>query len=294
MTREGVALRGRPPVPITGISPRWMLLNLPFLGIFWVGMIWILVISFFSSSLLSLYEPNLTLENYLRVFTNPLYLGTLWDTLWMSSLGSFLAVTLAYPLAYHISRRAGRSRPLYMGMVVVVLLVSFLIKMYAWQILLAENSALMDLLGRFGISGTLLGTKAGVIMGLVYASLPYTVLSLTASIDQVPASVEEAAAVYGASPRRVFRAVVLPMTTPGIATALIFAIPLNLSAFLAPVLLGRGTVQMTALQIYNASAGGGAAANWPLASALSVVLMVISVVFTVGVLSLVQRGYVRR
>lgn len=275
--------------PITAISPWWMLTNSPFFLLFWVAIAWIVLISVFTPSMIALYEPKLTLANYIGVFTNPIYVNVLFDTVWMALLGSLLSVVIGYPLALRISRSRGMARSFYIGLVVTVLLVAFIVKLYAWQILLAETSPLSAFLNMLGAPASLLGNKAGVILGLVYASLPYTALSLVASIDQVPESVEEAAGIYGAGPLRRFFTVTLPMTSPGMATALIFAIPLNLSAFLAPLLLGRGMVQMTALQIYSSSASGGTGSNWPLASALSVILMIVCVVFTIISLRVVQQ-----
>lgn len=284
----------KPVLDVTGVSRFWIFTNVPFFLLFWIAVAWIAVISFFTPSIMTLYDPEFSLESYVRVFTNPLYYGTLWDTLWMATIGSFLSVAFAYPVAYHISRRAGKARSFYTGLVIVVLLVSFLIKMYAWQILLNESSPISQFFAGFGFPDSFLGTQVGVILGLIYASLPYTIMSLTASVDQVPAAAEEAAACFGASPFKVFKDIIFPITMPGVATALIFAIPLNLSAFLAPVLLGRGQVQMTALQIYNASAGGGSIANWPLASALSVTLLVLSIIFTFGILTVVQKSYSKK
>ncbi|MFT4212873.1 MAG: ABC transporter permease [Microbacterium sp.] len=279
--------------PVTAISRWWLLTSSPFFLLFWVAIGWIVAVSVFTPSLFTLYDPTVTFDNYLRVFIDSIYYGVLLNTVWMAIVGSAIAVVIGYPLALHISRASGRTRDVYMGIVITVLLVAFIIKLYAWQILFDESSPLSAFLSLFGAPDSILGTKAGVIVGLVYASLPYTVLSLSASVDQVPRPVEEAAAVFGASPARAFRTVILPMTSSGMATALIFAIPLNLSAFLAPLLLGRGKVQMTALQIYTNSAGGGTSANWPMAAALSITLLVMCVVFTLVALQLVQRAGAR-
>lgn len=275
--------------PVTAVSRWWILTSSPFFVLFWVAIGWIACVSLFTPSLVALYDPTLTLDNYVRVFTDSIYFRVLLDTVWMALVGSFLSVVVGYPLALHISRSRGRARDVLTGVVVTVLLVAFIVKLYAWQILLSESSPLSQVLALGGMPPSLLGTKAGVILGLVYASLPYTVLSLVASIDQVPVAVEEAAACFGAGPAHRFFTVILPMTSSGMATALIFAIPLNLSAFLAPLLLGRGMVQMTALQIYTASASGGTGSNWPLAAALSVTLMIVCVAFTIVALRVVQR-----
>lgn len=282
-------LRRRATRPVTAISPLWILTNSPFFLLFWLAVVWIAAVSVFTPTLVALYEPDFTLSNYVRVFTEERYTSVLLDTVGMALLGSTLSVVLGYPLALRISRSGGLTRSFYMGAVITVLLVAFLVKLYAWQILLTESSVVSQFLALLGAPTSLLGTKAGVILGLVYASLPYTTLSLLASIDQVPIAVEEAAATYGAAPLRRFFTVVVPLSSTGIATALVFAIPLNLSAFLAPLLLGRGKVQMTSSQIYSASASGGVGSNWPLAAALSMVLMAACVIFTLVALAVVQR-----
>ncbi|MBX3539455.1 MAG: ABC transporter permease [Chelatococcus sp.] len=284
---SAVPVRGsrRPDLPFAA-SPAFALASLPVLAFFAVFIGWLAVISVFKPSVFAVYTANFTLENYIKVFTSRIYYEALLRSIWLSALSTVFTVLIAYPIAYHICRRAGHLKGAYIAIVASVFLVTFVIKIYAWQILL-ERAGLVDrllqLLGFTQGPTRLIGTETGILIGLVYASLPYMILSLITAVEKVPRDVEHAAAVSGAPPLTVFRTVTLPLTMPGIVTGALFTFALNVAAFIVPALLGGGTITMAGLLIQRVSVGvGTAGGNWPLAAALSVVLLAISALFSLG------------
>ncbi|CAH1688532.1 Putative spermidine/putrescine transport system permease protein [Hyphomicrobiales bacterium] len=267
-------------------SPVFALASLPVLAFFAVFIGWLLFISVLKPAVFAVYTAEFTLENYVKVFTSRIYYEALLRSIWLSALSTVFTVLVAYPIAYHICRRAGRLKGAYIAIVASVFLVTFVIKIYAWQILL-ERAGLVDrllqLVGLVSEPTRLIGTGTGILIGLVYASLPYMILSLVTAIEKVPRDVEHAAACAGAAPNHVFRTVTLPLTMPGIVTGALFTFALNVAAFIVPALLGGGTITMAGLLIQRVSVGvGTAGGNWPLAAALSVVLLAVSALFSLG------------
>jgi ABC-type spermidine/putrescine transport system permease subunit I len=253
---------------------------LPVLIVFGACMVWVAVLSVFTSDPYALFTSGFSLDNYAEALTGRLYRGALEQSVELALAATVLTALAGYPLACHIAGSRGRRKGAYVAVVVSVFLVTFVIKIYAWQILLAEGGPIDQALRALHLADTplhLLGTAYGVLIGLVYASLPYMVLVLIASIEQVPAELENAAACYGAPPAKVFLLVTLPLTMPGLLTGMIFTFAFSLAAYVVPALLGAGKVQMSALLIQTISAGAGTGgADWPLAAALSMVLLLVS------------------
>jgi putative spermidine/putrescine transport system permease protein len=126
-----------------------------------------------------------------------------------------------------------------------------------------------------GLPVKLLFSKTGVVIGLVHTYLPFMTLSLIGSLNRIDPRVEEAAASLGSPPLQVFGKVTLPQTLPGLATGSVLVFVLSASAFVAPQMLGGGTVTTLVSVIYDQAT---TAQNWPLASAAGVVLLVVTLV----------------
>lgn len=120
-----------------------------------------------------------------------------------------------------------------------------------------------------------MGTEVAVLIGLVYASLPISILVLLAQFEQMPDYYDDAAACFGANRWQRFWHVHLPLSMPGILTCIVFSLPAGIAAFEVPMLLGRGRVNMISTQIYQSSSGT-AGADWPMAATLSILLLLIS------------------
>ena len=223
---------------------------------------------------------NFTVENYQRLFDG-LYLGILWRSVSTALVCTAVCLLLGYPFAYYLARYRPKHRSILLLLVVVPFWTNFLIRTYAWILILRTEGLLNSLLGAvFPDLGPLelLNTPLAVQIGLVYGYLPFMILPLYAALEQLDMSLLEAAQDLGASPRRAFWHVTIPLSLPGIlAGSMLVFIP-TVGAFLTPDLLGGGKVSYIGNVIERQFK---TARDWPFGSALSFMLMAIVLVGTV-------------
>ena len=223
---------------------------------------------------------DFTVENYQRLFDG-LYLGILWRSVSTALVCTAVCLLLGYPFAYYLARYRPKHRSILLLLVVVPFWTNFLIRTYAWILILRTEGLLNSLLGAvFPDLGPLelLNTPLAVQIGLVYGYLPFMILPLYAALEQLDMSLLEAAQDLGASPRRAFWHVTIPLSLPGIlAGSMLVFIP-TVGAFLTPDLLGGGKVSYIGNVIERQFK---TARDWPFGSALSFMLMAIVLVGTV-------------
>lgn len=226
-----------------------------------------------------------SLKNFALLFTDDLYLAAWLTSLRIAATSTVVALLLGYPMAYAIARAAPVRRPLLLMLVVLPFWTSFLIRVYAWMGLLDENGLLNQFLRWSGIAadpGTILGTEWAVHLGIVYAYLPFMVLPLYAILEKLDASLLEAAADLGARPLAAFLTITLPLSLPGvIAGCLLVFIP-AVGEFVIPDLLGGTDTLMIGKVLWDEFFTN---ADWPLASAVAICLLVL----LVGPIALFQR-----
>ena len=200
-----------------------------------------LVASFGRRSVHGGIDRDFTLSNYERVL-DPLYLGVVGRSLLFAALTTAVCLAVGYPLAYWLARRAPPgARKALLVLVILPFWTSFLVRMYAWVVLLRTEGVVNTLLGGVGLPALdILYTDAAVVLGQVYGELPFMVLPLFASLEKLDPSLTDAAADLGASPAQAFRRVVLPLTRPGIVAGSLLVFVPSLGAFLSPDLLGGG------------------------------------------------------
>ncbi len=220
-----------------------------------------------------------TLESYTRLF-DPLYAVILWRSFALAGITTVLCGALGFPLALFISR-SGRAKNVWLQLVILPFWTSFLVRTYAWLFLLRETGLFNTVLMKLGIIHTplpLLYNDGAVLLGLVYAYLPFMVLPLYASLERLDPALLEAAADLGMRPLRAVFRIVLPLTLPGmIAGGILVFIPC-LGAYLTPDLLGGGKTVMAGNLIQNQFT---TARDWPFGSAVSLVLMLIATLLLV-------------
>jgi putative spermidine/putrescine transport system permease protein len=231
----------------------------------------ILVLSLFDAS------GAPTAANYARIATTPVYLQTLVITFEIAGWTTFFALLAGYPVAYLMANAVTRTRDSLTLLVLMPFWTSFLVRTFAWMILLGRNGAVNRLLLTLGITDApvaLIFNFTGVMIGSTHIYLPFMVLMLAAAIRSVPRDVEAAAATLGSSRAHVFFAVTLPLTAPGVLAGSILVFVLNVSALVVPRMLGGPTYTVMATLIYDEFMQ---LLDWPSGAALSFALSFIAV-----------------
>ena len=226
----------------------------------------------------SIITVRVVLDNYIYIFDDPLYLRIYLNSIKIAALSTVFAVLLGYPIAYAIVRSNPITKKLLLFAIILPFWTSFLLRVYAWMGLLADQGSINNLLISLGIIDTpmrLLYTEFAVYVGIVYTYLPFMILPLYANMEKLDSGLNEAAADLGSGPINTFFKITLPLTTPGIiAGSLLVFIPAT-GEYVIPDLLGGGNVQMIGRQLFNEFARN---IDWPVASAVAIVLLLILVV----------------
>ena len=234
-------------------------------------------------------ELGLSLANFRLLFTDDLYIAAWLSSLRIAATSTLATLLLGYPMAYAIARTRADRRPLLLMLVVLPFWTSFLIRVYAWMGLLAENGILNQLLRWSGLvshPGTILGTEWAVHLGIVYAYLPFMVLPLYATLEKLDWSLLEAAADLGARPVAAFLTVTLLLSLPGVVAGCLMVFIPAVGEFVIPDLLGGTRTLMIGKVLWDEFFTN---ADWPLASAVAICL----VVLLVGPIALFQRQQAR-
>ncbi len=215
-----------------------------------------------------------SIESYGEL-SDPFFIGVLVETLWLALLSAAITALIAFPIALFMTRtRSEALRRLVLICIMLPMLVSLLVQSFGWVAILGPdglvNQIVRSALGP-DVSVTLLFNRTGVLLGLVQTAVPLAVLPMVASLSAIPPQLEEAAGVLGASRARVYSNIILPLSWPGIAAGMVLVFGFNTGAFVVPILLGGLKVTTLAIVIRDQM---GTLLNWPLGSALSVVLIV--------------------
>lgn len=261
------------------------------IGIVYVGSLFALLLqSFYSLDDFSgLIVHELTLSTYAQLFEEANYQIIL-RTVLMAASVTLASAVIAFPIAYYAARYArGWTKALFYLAVMMPLWSSYLVKVYAWKLILAKEGILNwmangvglgwlieGLLGLPVIGGPSLSfSYIGTFLVFVYVWLPYMILPIQAALERVPASYLEAAADLGADPRKTFSTVIFPLALPGIVAGSIFTFSLTLGDYIIPQIVGNSRL-MIGQAVYTLQ---GTAGNIPLAAAFTVVPMLIMGVY---------------
>ena len=234
-------------------------------------------------------ELGFSLKNFALLFTDDLYLAAWLTSLRIAATSTIVTLLLGYPMAYAIARSAPERRPLLLMLVVLPFWTSFLIRVYAWMGLLDENGLLNQFLRWSGIAAnpaTILGTEWAILLGIVYAYLPFMVLPLYATLEKLDSGLLEAAADLGARPIAAFLTITLPLSLPGIVAGCLLVFIPAVGEFVIPDLLGGTQTLMIGKVLWDEFFTN---ADWPLASAVAICLLVL----LVGPIALFQRQQAR-
>ncbi len=221
-------------------------------------------------------DRTFTLENYRIALTEPIYRDLLWRSLYISVMVSVFTVVFAYPIAYYISFHGGARKGLWLFLITIPFWTSYLLRVMAWKVILGYNGVLNSGLMGLGIlsepSTALLYNSSAVIITLTHAWAAFAILPIFVSLEKIDRTLVEAATDLGDGPLRSFLRVTLPLSAPGVVSALLIVMIPTVGDYVTPKLVGGKDGVMIANAI---QAQFGKAANWPLGAALSVTTMVV-------------------
>ena len=221
-------------------------------------------------------SAQLTLDNYHAIATSNVTLLLLARSLLTSAAAAAIATVIAYPMALFVVRHLGRRRTLAVLLMVVPLWISYLVRVYAWKIILGDNGVINSTLAALGVTNQplsfLLYSRFAVLLTLTYVSIPFVFVTSYTALERVPTSLLEAAADTGATPWRTLRHVIWPLSRQGAAIGFSLALLIGVGDYLTPALVGGLQGTMYGSLVVSQF---GIANNWPLGAALSVVLLVL-------------------
>ena len=255
-------------------------------AIFWlfiffaIPLFFVVIVSFVGRTPYGQLVYEFTLNNYQR-FLEPLYVEIFIQTIVVALVTTIATFLLGYPLAYTIARLTGRYQQIGLILVMVPFWINFLVRSYAWVIILRTQGILNTFLLHIGVIDqplSLLYNSSAVMLGMIYALLPFMVLPIYVSIEQLDGRLLEASYDLGASPAKTFFNITLPLTMPGVVAGSILVFISSLGMFVVPDIMGGAKSALIGNVIQNQFLS---ARDWPFGSALSIVLAGLSLVLIV-------------
>lgn len=233
----------------------------------------------------------LTLENYVKVFSDPYYYAVLKTTLLMAIGVTGACLAAGFPAALYLARTSARFKAILILAVILPLFVGNAVRAAGWMVAFGQKGIvnyLAELLVPTTAPLTIMYTPGAVLVGIISVNLPFVVLTLQSVLEGIDRTSEEAALSLGATPFAAWRLVTLPLAIPGVLAAGVLCFILTMNAYATPVLLGGPRFQMMAPVVANEVLNQN---NWPFGAALSFVLMVVTLVLTALANVVVIRRY---
>ncbi|HEY0738049.1 MAG TPA: ABC transporter permease [Herpetosiphonaceae bacterium] len=246
-------------------------------GTFWLvaffllPLVMIVIYSFLRRSSTGDIDWIFSFDNYVRLFTSPLYLSIFWRSFWLAIVTTLICLLIGYPLAFFIARQNERWRAALIFGIMIPFWTNFLVRIYAWQFLLNNTGLINSVLDALGFDTlNMINTTGAVLTGLVYGELPFMVLPLYAVLERFDWRLLEAAEDLYANRARAFWHVMLPLTMPGITAGSILVFVPTVGQFVVPELLGGSKVAVLGNQLATQFKS---AQNAPFGSAIALVFM---------------------
>ncbi len=279
------------------IRPVFLLLLLLIPPLLWMGIIYLgslfnlLIYSFYSlNDFTGQVEYRFSLSSFVQLFTSPANVDVVIRTALMAIAVTLACALIAFPIAYYIAMYTkGNVKIFWYLMVLLPLWSSYLVKVYAWRLMLASEGVISWFFHALGLGGlldailkipviggtSLSNSYLGMFLVFTYIWLPYMVLPIIASLERVPKSLIQASSDLGAKPNQTFWRVIWPLTIPGVAAGSIFTFSLTLGDYIIPQVVGQPGFFIGQM-VYTQQ---GVAGNLPLAAAFSVVPIVIITIY---------------
>ena len=252
-------------------------------GVFFLGPL--LIMLMISTMTMENYNlvPEYGISNFIDGLTKPQNVGAFRTTTIVATLSTISTGIIAFPIAYFIAKRGGKYKNQLAAIVIVPFWTNYVVRIFGWRIILSENGILNSILVRVGVISEplawILNSRFAIWLGLVYLWLPFMILPLYSSLENIDDVLLEAARDLGASRRAMFTRIILPLSIPGLLAGTIFVFIFSMGAFIVPSLLGGGIPFVGTRIQYEFGFG----ADWPAGSALGSILMLV-VVLTLGAL----------
>jgi putative spermidine/putrescine transport system permease protein len=233
----------------------------------------------------------MTLENYVKVVSDPYYAGVLKTTVLMAAGVTVACLVAGFPAAMYLARTARRFKTILILAVILPLFVGNAVRAAGWMVAFGQKGVVNYLFAMIAPTAeplTLMYTPWAVFVGIISVNLPFVVLTLQSVLEGIDRSSEEAALSLGATPFSAWRLVTLPLAIPGILAAGVLCFILTMNAYATPVLLGGPKFQMMAPVVANEVLNQN---NWPFGASLSFVLMAVTLLLTAIANIVVARRY---
>jgi putrescine transport system permease protein len=221
---------------------------------------------------------ELNFDNYLWLTEDPLYFYAYLSSVWIAAVSTFLTLLIGYPIAYGMARAPNTIRPTLLMLVILPFWTSFLIRVYAWIGILKPEGLLNQFLLSVGIIHEpliILNTHTAIFIGIVYSYLPFMVLPLYSTLEKMDYSLIEAAQDLGCPPVTAFWKITFPLSLPGVAAGCLLVFIPAVGEFVIPDLLGGSQTLMIGKTLWNEFFNNR---DWPVASAVAVILLLLLVV----------------
>ena len=224
------------------------LISLPtsYLLFFFILPIGIMIVFSFRSGTMGDARNIFTLDNYKYFLTNSIFLNLLWRSILISLMISLISVLLAYPLAYFLVFRAGPQRIILLTLIIVPTWTSYLLRVFAWKLILSSNGLLNTFLLWLGLtkeaSPILMYSRQAIILTLVYVWVPFVALPIFAALERIDKNLLEAASDLGCKSWEAFLRVTLPLSLPGVIAGFFFVFIPTIGEYVTPKLVGGNSL----------------------------------------------------
>lgn len=301
----GLVLGGR----ALGISGRWLVIAIPFLWLLVFFLVPFLVLGRISLAEAIIARPPYTplwergpdgtltflasLESYRFLLSDALYRNAYLSSIRIAAVSTVFALLIGYPIAYYIARAPEPRRSVLLLLVILPFWTSFLLRVYAWIGFLRRDGVINNILMQLGLIDqplVMMQTDFAVYIGIVYTYLPFMILPLYANLVKLDGALLEAASDLGASPTVTFLTVTLPLSMPGIiAGSMLVFIP-AVGEYVIPALLGGPDTLMIGRVLWDEFFSSR---DWPVASAVAIVMLVLVVAPIMWLQSIQNRAEVK-
>jgi putrescine transport system permease protein len=293
------ALSPTAPAPFARANPaRWLVVIVPYIWLLFLFLVPFLIVIKISVSMTAVAQPpytpvldfaegwdgivaavkEFTFDNYVWLTEDNLYLNAYLSSLWIAILSTAFTLVVGYPLAYGMARAPRAWQPTLLMLVILPFWTSFLIRVYSWIGILKKEGLLNQLLQWVDVIDQplpILNTNWAVYIGIVYSYLPFMVLPLYAALERMDETLLEAASDLGCPPGKAFWKITFPLSLPGvIAGCFLVFIPVT-GEFVIPDLLGGSSTLMIGKTLWTEFFNNR---DWPIASAVAVILLLLLVI----------------